>query len=96
MATDCPSLAGCKIINEVAIDWLDRVAPGHPPVQAIPLFALVERDTNGDRVHLTRSGSIYAVVLVLDDGTERATTVGCGPYECEQRDPVRVDPLPTQ
>jgi hypothetical protein len=92
-AVGCPSAAGCQIIYRVAIEWLDKIAPGHPAVRAIDLFVAVTRDTNGDvAYHVGRSGSAYATVLALEDGTERATIVGCGLNTCWREDPLTVDP----
>lgn len=92
MPSGCPSAAGCQIIDRVAIEWLDKVAPGHPAVTALRLFGPVTRDTNGNIAFVTSSGSEYATVLTLEDGTERATIVDCGIDTCWQTDPVRVDP----
>jgi hypothetical protein len=89
---ECPT-GGCAIIDAVATAWLDRVAPGHAPVASIGRYGYPVRDTNGD-LHPTLSGAgpTYALVLTLADGAERATLVECGPTDCWQADPYRVDP----
>jgi hypothetical protein len=81
----------CTIIDGIATAWLDRVAPGHAAIKTISRYGYPVRDTNGDLYPYPGSGPIYAMVLNLEDGTERATLVACG-ASCRQADPFRVDP----
>ena len=88
-------MVGCNKIFNVAVEWLDETEPGHSPVANVQLFQWASRDANGNLAPVTFSGPAYAVVLVLEDGSERATLVSCGLSLCMQLDPFTADPLPS-
>ena len=83
----------CAILDGVATAWLDRATPGHAPVAAISRYGYPVRDTNGDLYPYPGSAPIFAEVMTIQDGTERATLVVCG-MSCWQADPFRVAPPP--
>jgi hypothetical protein len=73
LAGPAPCAPICDRYVSEARSWLDREAPGHPPIQTADVRA-------SRNLLYVRSGSIgdYVVVLHLEGGSERAIMIGCG------------------